>query len=497
MESELEAGGLTRHACRWHFGTPAKLDQTAREEHPQVFWDIPLAKVIEAEPDLSKFKRFIVTTVVAGCRVHEPFFRSLEYYAKKHKAKIIVLACSDPAASVSPGGFGTIDKMIDTSPYATPIGADILLHKHLTLRTIKTSAKQLDPTTGMRRLGRRGGSCIYASPKQRLEFVPATTTGKLPHAVMTTGAVTRPNYQSGLYMSQRLAYLADHDHIMGAVIVELDGDLFHFRQVQMSPDGSFCDLGIRYSADSDKLERPAAMVWGDTHVGATDPEDEKARREMVKQLKPLQIFIHDLFDGRSISHHELNRSITRARSTEELPLHSELGKVADYLKSWLSDDHRLVVVKSNHDEWLDRYVEECRFKDDPRNYGVGLKLALALYEGKDPLSTAMSWHDVKGVRFLGRRDSVRVAKIELGQHGDKGPNGGASSLAGMEQAYGACVIGHAHSPAILRGVYRVGTSTRLDLGYNIGPSSWFNTHALVYADGSRQLINTIGGRWRI
>jgi hypothetical protein len=35
------------------------------------------------------------------------------------------------------------------------------------------------------------------------------------------------------------------------------------------------------------------------------------------------------------------------------------------------------------------------------------------------------------------------------------------------------------------------------LEYTAGPSSWLNTHCLLHADGKRQLIHIIDGKWRL
>ena len=59
------------------------------------------------------------------------------------------------------------------------------------------------------------------------------------------------------------------------------------------------------------------------------------------------------------------------------------------------------------------------------------------------------------------------------------------------------VIGHSHSPGIEEGCYQTGTSTFLRLEYNSGPSGWLQAHVLVHADGKRQLIIIIDGKWRL
>jgi len=58
------------------------------------------------------------------------------------------------------------------------------------------------------------------------------------------------------------------------------------------------------------------------------------------------------------------------------------------------------------------------------------------------------------------------------------------------------VIGHSHSPAILDGCYQVGVTGRLNQDYNDLPSSWMNTHCVIYANGKRSLLHVIEGEWR-
>jgi len=120
-----------------------------------------------------------------------------------------------------------------------------------------------------------------------------------------------------------------------------------------------------------------------------------------------------------------------------------------------------------------------------------------MFDDKDVLKHAM---EVVGLNipehwtFLRRSDSSMIADVECGSHGDLGLNGAKSSLNGLEKIYGKCVIGHNHTAAIQRGVFRVGTLSELDMEYNRGPSSWTQTCCLVYDNGQRQLINYVGGR---
>jgi hypothetical protein len=57
------------------------------------------------------------------------------------------------------------------------------------------------------------------------------------------------------------------------------------------------------------------------------------------------------------------------------------------------------------------------------------------------------------------------------------------------------IIQHAHTPGIVDGCYQGGTSTYLELEYNRGPSSWAQTHCVIYANGKRALYTIINGEF--
>jgi hypothetical protein len=90
-----------------------------------------------------------------------------------------------------------------------------------------------------------------------------------------------------------------------------------------------------------------------------------------------------------------------------------------------------------------------------------------------------------------------VEGIECGLHGHYGANGGKGGLKSFARIGVKTITAHAHTPGIEEGAYRVGTSTKLTRGYTHGPSSWLQTHCLIYPNGKRTLINIIDGKWRL
>jgi hypothetical protein len=173
-------------------------------------------------------------------------------------------------------------------------------------------------------------------------------------------------------------------------------------------------------------------------------------------------------------------------------MNSELEEMMEWV------DGSLVVVKSNHDDFLMRYLNEGRYVKDPNNHYYSLDLAKKLLEGKDPLEYASQkvekLKNSDRVLWLQREEEYKIGNVECGAHGD----GWGVTMPSLEKALGNCVVGHTHTAGIFRGVFRVGTSTKLNQDYNVGGlSTWTHTHCLVYANGQRQLINVINGEWRL
>lgn len=514
-ETQLQLAGVTRNAVRWHYGNTTELRRTARKEFPKIFKHI-IDETVFTKKNLEKlvsrkksFKRVVVTTAVAGCKIHEGFYKSLQLYCKKNKALMLIIPVAASASKVKVSNASwQLDRFLgeewDKGNLELCFG-DLELNSNIYVSGIKLNAKQIDPTTGMNRLG-NARSFIYGSPKQRLKALPIGNE-EMPHVAMGTGAITLPDYKSDVYTSQRTGYLAEFDHKLGAVIIELEKkDYYYFRQVQAeSKMGSFVDLGRCYMPSGrSKAVKTSALVLGDWHSGETDIIAQKAWEEVAKELKPELIVIHDLFNGKSISHHEAKKCITKAvhSNARETSLRYELLMTARELArlcSWGKSG--CVVVKSNHDDFLERYLQDGRFMKDHENLQISLELADKMINGIDPISYGVSKFLTssinKKLRWLKRDEDFKIADIQCGAHGDKGPNGAKGTLANHEASYGACVIGHSHTPGILREAWQVGTSSYLKLEYNEGPSSWMHCSALIYQNGSRQLIMPINGKWRL
>ena len=93
-------------------------------------------------------------------------------------------------------------------------------------------------------------------------------------------------------------------------------------------------------------------------------------------------------------------------------------------------------------------------------------------------------------------EDMRIAGCQLAAHGDKGPNGSHGNLTSIEKSYLNSVTGHSHTPKILRNAWSVGTTSKLKLNYNSGPSSWLHASVGLYENGQKQMYISIEGKWR-
>jgi hypothetical protein len=509
--SNMKDEGISRDQIRNHFVNLANLRSEAKLEFPQYFEGVISEKKYSSKEyqnfvdnKIKKHRRLVITTPVNGQKVHEGFISSLKQYCKSKDALLLLTPAYDPINNLF--YEGSIEWHFDSSlKDELYLFNQTSLNSNVFVSSLRVNAKQINPTTGLGRICQGKGSFIFASPKQSLEFDPVSNV-KYPHARMTTGACTIPNYSYTKGNSQRMSFIAEHDHVIGAVIVEIQDDkIYHFRQIQADEKGGFCDLGLYYLGNKEPKKMIPSLVMGDSHFGEHDETATNAWNEMIDLFKIKRVFVHDLFNGQSINHHEEDNIILRSKHAKynRLSLKQELevtGHELDKIGNRKSVNE-IVIVASNHNDFLGRWLENGKFKYDPINFELGCKLSLEMLSDKDPIQEGLrefggieNWDKLK---FLHRDVDYKICGIECGAHGDKGPNGSRGNKINLERAYGKAVIGHSHTPGILRGIFQVGTSSLLRLVYNVGPSSWMHCSCLVYENGQRQLINSINGSWHL
>jgi len=247
-------------------------------------------------------KRFIITWAQNNTPIHTKFLNNVKAYANHIDADIHVIAgrYKNPTSVFSDKNEDVwADEVL---PYLDANRHDI--HKYLSIMSdIKIQPTATNPMTGLQ--GMSGiNSCVFGSPKVQMEMIPVLE-GKKPKMMLTTGSCTLMNYTDS-----KSGKKGEFHHTIGFVVVEIkdnDNDTFFIRQVTAhDKTGSFTDLFYRVdNCEISKVESISAAVLGDLHYGHHDQQVLDKTFEMLSVLKPKHVILHDVFDGDSISHHQM------------------------------------------------------------------------------------------------------------------------------------------------------------------------------------------------
>lgn len=469
---------------------------------------VKLDPLVEFKDRLPKARRYVITAAQNATPIHKPFFAALKHYCKARDAELIVI----PFRYRNPTSAWTADNesnewwVPDVVPHLYD-GRFNLNNKLTVLADIKVQPTAVSPLTGLESItGERTG--IIGHPKVQLATI-ATPSHKMPKIMTTTGALTVKNYTD-----TKAGKKGEFHHTFGACVVELSGSKFHMRQISACEDGSFIDLDITATADGVKKAPPAlALIMGDTHVKFVDPAVVKAtftaKGSIVKALKPQKLVWHDLLEFYAQNHHHRNdpfMSVAK-RKTGDDNIRQEVAEACAFVNKHTPKGVESVLVPSNHTSALGRYIKETDWRYDPENAAFYLETALHMaqqtrmgpggVETPDPFLFWAGRLITADCRLLKDGEPYAVADVELSMHGHEGPNGARGSIKSFARIGVKSTTGHGHSPAIEEGHHRTGTSTSLRLAYQGGgPSSWLQTHDVIYANGKRSLINIIEGEWR-
>jgi hypothetical protein len=455
-----------------------------------------------------KVRKYVVTSAQNATPVNTAFLKSLLTYCKHNNAQLLIVPYryKNPTSAWTKQdqNLNWWDKAI--MPYI--IDKRVLLNKNLMLMAdIKIQPTAVSPLSGNETMS-RGCSAIFGHPKIELTTI-ATPQNKLPKILTTTGSITKQNYTWS-----KAGKKGEHHHTFGAVAVDIKGGLFHIRQINAINDGSFMDLNKEYTGSKVKtIKRVSALIMGDTHTEVADPSVVKATfgpGGLVDFLKPETLVWHDLHDFYARNHHHRGRVFINyvKHHTNRDNVKKYLDESFDFVNKYTPKDTTNVFVYSNHPDALRRWVEETDPRSDPENLmfwaetaqmmGKGSKWAPSGAKVPDPFAY---WGKKKLGKpdiniFLHPQQSYMVKGIEVGYHGDFGPNGSRGTRKGFSRIGVKVVIGHGHSPGITEGAFQVGTTTLLDLEYVKGPSSWLHTHCIIYPNGKRSLVNIIEGHFK-
>lgn len=453
-----------------------------------------------------KGNKFVFTSAQNNTYVHNGFLKALLSYCEAEGAELI---CGRYLYNKNGYQGGKNDIWFDPKvrPYLLAEGRTIA--KDLVwCGELNILPSAVNPLSGLQNYTNEQSS-IVPHAKMQLESMP-TPKHDRARLMYTTGTITQRNY-----INRKEGQKASHDHIFGAVVVEVDeeGDWF-VRQLHAESDtGTFYDLDSKYES-SGKITRNIAIEavnYGDLHSDSIAPDVEYAcwegKGNILDTLKPRYQLLHDILSQSRRSHHNIKCPLYMFKQfkMEEESVEEEVLLTTKLIEKLDRPFSERVVVDSNHDRALARFLIEQDFKKDPVNAVFMLKMLLATYES---VGSSDNFHtfeyacrlvnsNMDSVRFLRVDESFKVAgNVECGSHSDFGNNGGRGSILSFQKLGTKHNIGHSHSCGIKAGVYQSGMSGDLDQKYNKGGSSWSHSHILTYENGKRTIITQKGKKWR-
>lgn len=473
------------------FGSFSNLKKEAcLEDEPDCFSRKSFDSKIKDDSKLAGRRKYFVTAAIAGGKLNRNFFECVLTYCKYNKAELVIL----PMRGVYKKDEKFNDDILKYSDYFL---TEMIFNSNLRAVDYMLNPRMMNPLTGLARMGAKSTCMIVASPKQQMITIP-TSNRKLPHILQSTGSITESHYGS-----TRTGELAKQDHVTGGLIVEIeDVEIFHIRQIQCNgADGGFYDLNKYYSKNKVQPGRADTFIPGDIHPGSEDPTAVAAWKECIKLTNPDYIVFHDICDSRSVNHHEEHNIRAQVNRPDDLStLEKELNLVGRTLANWITwfPNKKFILTYGNHDNAVVRYLQEGRYVWDRFNHRISLQLAMWMLDDLNPIQQYVeSKFKIKNITWLTVNDDYKRRGIQVGLHGHLGSNGSRGNLKNMEESLGKCVVGHSHTPKILRDAWCVGTTTKLRLHYTDGPSSWLHAGCLIYPNGQRQMVISIEGRWKL
>ena len=503
INGKSESGNIRYKCLVCNTRTTSTLSEEERE-HAALGYDKEAMK--QRVKDLRKLirsghKKFVVTSAQNNTPIDQNLFASLLRYCKHNNAELIVVPVSYKNITLYTANSKYKKEWADElQPYL--IDAEIKLGSIVIRGDIRIACTTLNPLTGKQPIN---GSkwVVFGHPQFAMEPVPSPMH-VMPKRMYTTGSITKPNYSN-----TNLGARAEFHHVSGALIIELTSKkgLPFVRQLNGDDTGSFYDIAKYYRPKFIKMgTKILGLTPGDEHVKFNLKSVRRASYDapnsIVRRLKPKYIIRHDVLEGYAGSHHHLKDDVLNFKKfhNDDDNYTTELDQVVRFINETTPDFAETIMVSSNHDDHLQKWLARVDPKFDHKNALLIHELKTAQYENSlgGKTTCALEIYLTPRLRckfrFLDRSEPFILMNVDYSQHGDVGSNGSRGSAKGLSMFTYKFVIGHSHGARICRGVYQVGTSTGA-LEYERGLGDHTNTHCIQYPNGKRTLVDIIKGKW--
>jgi hypothetical protein len=438
---------------------------------------------------------YVLTSAQNNTDVDPYFLASLKRYCEQHDATLLI--------AVTPYNQNAYRKLEDEEQniWFDPAIRDYLVDTQVDLggmhfvgnaNVIPTSKW---PTSGFESASPAGVDVIVPASVIELR-VGAALKGASTKRIAGTGSVTKRNY-----IPRKAGSIAGYRHCFAAVVVDTrDGTLRHLQQVEGAQgfydlDGFYSPHGFKPLVSGDL----AAIQPGDIHAEKMEGENLDNLIDMIETYNPDHVILHDVLDFSSRNHHNVKDPLfLHSQFVKGNTVLGDLEAVSSVLDTIAGAARRVHIVESNHDLAVETWIKTADWKADPINAQVYLDIANAAVTAQaDGVSLNMleyAYNEIGGgnydhkIDFHTTDESLMIAGVEMGNHGHNGANGARGNPKGFASLGVAINTGHTHSPSIYWPCFTAGVTASLEMGYNMGASSWAVAHTFTYENGQRQIV---------
>lgn len=425
-------------------------------------------------------KRVVVSYIADGAILNEDFYLTLKNYCSQTNSELAILWGKSIKRN-TPLEESTY-KMLQNN-LATEFKFDLddkcLVRDYLVSPTLKNPLLNVDKLTTSYK------TVIIGSPKQYLNILPYKQYDTF-RVAYTTGTIGMPDYRDTIPGSVDAKY-----HTFGAILLEYQDELKRYIPRNLIfENNELHDLDKLYTKNSVKtIKEIPGCVLGDLHLPDEDEEALDKTSSLLNRLNPKVAMIHDVASWSSISHHDLYKYLTKIQNENKytISLEAELKAVNEKLTKFTSKhkNTEFKVVSSNHDSFVEKWLNTGEFIRDTKNAKIGAKLFAKYLENGNILDEYLP----KNVQLLPKNSSFRICGFELAEHGDAGISGAKGNPRLFDKGFEKIISGHTHSPQIFGSSVIVGTLSKLKLCYNQqGLTTWAHCNAIIHENGTFQLI---------
>lgn len=454
--------------------------------------------------ELEKHKMFIFVSVGSFCTVDFNFLSSLKEYANACNAMIIGLPM-----------FKRYDKaLLDfcVSPavrdYMWIAFEDIVLNNNLMVQILKANCTSKSTLIGLNQLvSKYDTSIIVAGINQQLKYIPVLKD-KTPNMIASTGCCTEyepVKKDEILRIPTKAEKLAkERLSIKGGLIVELfDEELFSVRNIEADNTGAFYDLLWHcHPSHSEPTGDGKVFVIGDLHAPKHNEILLDANIRAIEKFGCDTVVLHDSVNMSYISHHNVDKAITRAQIAEEgnANILKEIESFANILNELCNTPgvKRVIIPYSNHPAHFEKFIQDMgRMSKDDINLRTSLQVALAMLDNKNVLqfmTEELVGYKNDKIEWLREDEGKEIYGVQVGLHGCEKVNGGKMTPTSTNNAFKKTVLAHRHSAGIDGDTITVGIACEKEQGYNHGLSSWTESSAIVHPNGTVQLLTFVNVR---